>query len=788
MKRLSRCTMALAVSLLIVLPKKVAQGCGFYVWPGYYRFWLLQPDLTNQKDLSPFFFATTYIYPGESPAENRPFHYDQNIQEWRELVGKTATVKDIDAILYQTEPDTFLQHFEKLVKENSFARQLQLPKNKELLKYMQLSKKIETLTVNPDPWYENRYTDPAFDRLISEASALYTTTASPVIRLRIAYQLIRLYGYFGETKLLNKTYREKVAGVRSDSWIKAAAQYEQAIHAGFPEDDYLCSRVFDQTGYNRSYCLIRFRSNALEKTLAFATNEHERTVLYAMRMFNDPGKTLRNLKFIYNREPDYKELVFLLLREVNKTEDWLLTSKVTDFGPAMESWAVIRKESVPSNYERDKAYAIELREFVKQVIKEGKNKDRALLHICAAHLSFMLRDNAASRQYLDKASRLPNLPANVKTQLRIDDLLLSLETDPAFSNETEEKLMGLLSASNKKLGLHDPTVMKDQLILYTGKKLISKGQKAKGFLLLAKTGRIFGETAVGYKSIYEEIWEKAIPSDYDEMFQLMDKEQKNAFEDFVTKGHLRSAWAYYQLDRNQDSMRWDRNRLLNLKAGWYIQQDSLEKAATVLKQIPAAFWKKYPFADYIQGDPFYLDMYQPYAVTTGERSYNKPQIIDNMLQLKKKITEDKSKAALYYYKLGNAYYNMTYHGKHWLMSKPWWSATETGEYDTYAKASDFNNNYYGCERAKQYYLMALRETSDKKLASLCVLMAGKCQENNQEYLLALQKKWSNSRNPRNPNPYMTLLKQKNMNTTYYKELIEECATYASFINRLNKQY
>jgi hypothetical protein len=41
--------------ILLLLPKKTAQACGFMVAPGEFRFWLMQPDLTNESDLTPFF-------------------------------------------------------------------------------------------------------------------------------------------------------------------------------------------------------------------------------------------------------------------------------------------------------------------------------------------------------------------------------------------------------------------------------------------------------------------------------------------------------------------------------------------------------------------------------------------------------------------------------------------------------------------------------------------------------------------------------------------------------------
>ncbi len=148
------------------------------------------------------------IWP-QDPPDAAPFHYQQNVQEWKALVGNKANEQDIDTILYHTEPDAFENDFAQLTKTNSFVRALKQPQNRTLLQYMHLAKKIEAYAGNPDPWQENKYPDPNLDRLIKEAMALYNASTNTDIRLRAAYQLMRLYGYNGNGKLLTKTWEEK---------------------------------------------------------------------------------------------------------------------------------------------------------------------------------------------------------------------------------------------------------------------------------------------------------------------------------------------------------------------------------------------------------------------------------------------------------------------------------------------------------------------------------------------------------------------------------------------------
>ena len=76
------------------------------------------------------------------------------------------------------------------------------------------------------------------------------------------------------------------------------------------------------------------------------------------------------IKKIYATEPDYKNLSFLLLREINKIEDWLVTTKLTDFPQPSwydsYSWMFNDDQYKMINYKSDKTYANEFYNFLLQ--------------------------------------------------------------------------------------------------------------------------------------------------------------------------------------------------------------------------------------------------------------------------------------------------------------------------------------------------------------------------------------------------------------------------------------
>ena len=62
--------------------------------------------------------------------------------------------------------------------------------------------------------------------------------------------------------------------------------YKYAGQTGGIKGDYLYSKVFDRGDYNRSYCLMYFRSNRVDSIMMYAKTPHERSVIHDMKAMN----------------------------------------------------------------------------------------------------------------------------------------------------------------------------------------------------------------------------------------------------------------------------------------------------------------------------------------------------------------------------------------------------------------------------------------------------------------------------------------------------------------------
>jgi hypothetical protein len=442
------------------------------------------------------------------------------------------------------------------------------------------------------------------------------------------------------------------------------------------------------------------------------------------------------------------------------------------------------------NYKNDKIYAKELYNFIKRMIRDRVNKQQALLHLYASHVCMILEDGEAAAQHLQLAKSFRREPQNVQTQIRINTYLLHLEE--GFSKPAEDEFMQIMQTPAEKLGIYDPDIMKNQLVLYTAKKMIAQKDRARGLMLLARTNRALGQiTGLGYKDVYQEIEEKAIDTDYDQMLQILDKKKKSSFERFITQGHFRAPWETYYEEKEMEAdgnMNWSKNKLLDSKASWYIREHRLEEALATMQQIPDSVWHKHPYKEYLGGDPFFLDIYQSHVPALADkRQLTKKQVVEQMIQLQQLAKKDKRKAAWCYYQLGNACYNMSWHGKSWLMVKRWWSTNEDSPYSSDVIATPFNDDYFGCRRAKEYYNRAMEATKDKKLSSLCYFMKEQCEQHYQYY------RWLTKTNRHRDDDYPDTWKpdykkaaRTGIDVSYYKSLVQECELYQSFIQQYYK--
>jgi hypothetical protein len=147
--------------------------------------------------------------------------------------------------------------------------------------------------------------------------------------------------------------------------------------------------------------------------------------------------------------------------------------------------------------------------------------------------------------------------------------------------------------------------------------------------------------------------------------------------------------------------------------------------------------------------------------------------------------------------LGNSYFNVSYHGKDWMVFSYGKSCRE--EDDTYGhdykwanysfepNASRYGRTYYECSAAMRMYQQALgARPRNKELAACCLLMLSECEKLKGRYLSAKaagrRRTWSHDWFDRSKyySNYLALMRSRYGSTMVYNNSITECPDVAAY--------
>ncbi len=761
---------------VVSLVQEQANGCGWSIEGEQFRFWLLQPELADTRDLHPFYF-TTEIFNGPDVQELQEVAHRMNIAEWQATVGPGIPEDAIAQILYGIDPDEFWNNETKLFAGNAFLQRL-ITMGGGWREFIRYAKICEQLVNQSDPWGFQEKDVQRMRNAWNDGKKLLKKSEDPVLNARIAYQMVRLAFYAPDLKLdAQAVYDKDLAPLRGKTWLEPSAAFYVASMKENPDRDLAFSELFDRARDKRFRMTQLFVSSETENYITLAKTDQQRATLLVMRDLQHPGRALKDLKRIAAWDPGNTHLPLLLCREVNKLEDWLLTPTLTGYGSAIRLWSGNEDGLSEADVARvDLAYLQEVKNFIARILPQAAPDQRPLLMLLDGHLSFIAGDMPAVRVAMERVAKEPLASPEMIAQARVDLVLSGIMASPKLTDATREDLMELITLVNTSPVLAASSrMMLDQLHLYLGKKLIARGEMAEGAFLLARSERSYTSSVSSYcANARHMVFEQAASADYDHMIALLEKPDKTPFEQYLTGTEQhRDGWAY-DAERVAGA-ELTRNKLLDYKATWFLREGQLEQAAAVFKLIPDEFWTGSPYAMFAEDDPFVVNIEDPHNYNKGDSArYNKRTIVERMLALQSEADRDPAKWALNNYLLGNAYYNMSWHGKYWIMSRIGWSMWEMSQWNDRENSTPGDADYFGNQRALRHYEIALKTAKDPVLKALSCRMADECQRN----------WWAFSGEggmEEETNPYIGQLTDARSQEAY--SAIEDCSGYADFVAR-----
>jgi hypothetical protein len=728
-------------------------ACGWSENSETIRLALFKAEARDMQAFRPFYYTADYNQDYTPDPENKD--KIRNCSEWQKRLGADVPLNDIFVILYHSAPELFELARQNhtlgdVFPQNKFIRKILSEENKPILDYLSFAKEMEYLNFDSytrwERWEQvDRYGD--FSKQKGSVIQSYinhpdlvTTIHDLFLQKRYAFLLLRYNcqtNKYREALTIYHTYFEnKSTSSILDVWallFKAMAMDDLGDHL---HANYLYSLVFDLSDEKKLIALQCFnrKKEVIEKTLATTSRPSEKAVILAMTQFRNPGPALEMLKQINSLAPNSVYLPPLIMREINKIEDWLFTPKFTQYGPSIDlrnfkdwEYGKIREK----NLHHDLSYVNDLKLLLQQCHAHATIDYKDFLSISLAHLNFIEDSIAKGNEYLQLISAKAN--PSIRMQKSIDIILLALKSHDVASKTLKDLLLATVN-NLEFIGKKQPLAYKNlySLLRIASAEYEKINDYAIAGLLFTKSERYknqYESTKNGYDTDYsDDFYSKigyldrhATIRDMDKVLEILEKKAKTPFEKFLCSQPMGTSDAYN-----------------DLKGTIAFRNNNLTLAYKTFSKIQDSFWtKNYEFGYYLNRDPFFPRCWEWQQTKRPAYVFSKTKFVKELIDLTKESQKENKNQTEIFLKLGHAYYNCSYWGNAWMMVN-YGKAEYSFDVELFGSMLEQqklmqNGNYLNCSIAIDYYRKAWKLSKSREQKAEALYMLHICEYNKCEF-------------------------------------------------------
>ncbi len=284
------------------------------------------------------------------------------------------------------------------VKNNGMTKFFMTGKDLEALGYIMYAKQVEpNVTGGWSSWDPIERDTAKMGKLLKNGQQLYAVAKNNAIKLRFAYQVLRLAHYSKRYRECLRLYDELVKpnttpsalqdlcmGLKAGALMRLDRKAEAAV---------IFSQLFSKSELKRvsnymsfDWCVKRFDETNRNACLALCkTNEDKANLLGLFALGSNRGE-LAALKKIYQLSPNAALLEILTIREMNKLEEYYFTPALQFEKGAKQ--VSINYNTIDRNDTSYIAYGKETKELVSFCQQAASNRavtDKGLYALAAAH-------------------------------------------------------------------------------------------------------------------------------------------------------------------------------------------------------------------------------------------------------------------------------------------------------------------------------------------------------------------------------------------------------------------
>lgn len=737
---------------ITVLSSKFLFACGYYPFGEDLRFSFLNPNVFNIYSFSEFNYSTDSFYPGIKYPDNYIFPNDAL---WIKYCKNKVDNASICDLVY----DMNIKDINSK-SSNKMLRYLFKVNDLEAIEYIKFAKSCEYgNTWIDDPWERRKViTLPKRIKQAEKAIELSQKCKSNEIKQRYAFLAIRLSYYNQNNNKINSIFKNNFENTKDKNIIYYWSLYFRTLAE---KNSALCNfyaaQVFANATDKRFQVIQQYNNTIqIDEALKYAKTNNEKANVYLIAGIKNHHKSLEYIKKINALNPHHEGLNFLLLREINKIEDWIFTPYYTLFKPSLELDDDDSTRKTFNNIKSDRKYANELLAFINS--KQCKNtEDLRVLKTCKSLLLFATKNYKKSLVEISNLKKLEHKNDSLTKQLEAIEalnLVAIQKYDSAHITQRLEKLI-FKHKENRKL------------LFAIGKEFEFKNNTTDAAVL-------FSTLKYHYPNLYDGVYWKTIKNKentysdyYENYFDYVDaiytpNQTKNLIDNIKANSNKSdnfSNWKYGLIKK-------DILMLYDLLGTKYIRQNKLKSALT--------YFKKANSEKILCDNPFFKLKNTPSFIKLDQNlKFNKYSITKELIKNINKANNPKEKDKDYYYFLvANCYYNMTQYGNISMMRRYY-----TVSYGNESVIED-EKEFFESNLAKKYYQLSYTHAKTKKFKALCLRMIARCEKNkilwNKKHFI-----YESNLNDIQNSYYLDL---KNNYPNQYKELTSNCNYFSQYFN------
>lgn len=747
----------LTLSVTLALAAEPAKACAWDDTYGSRFYSFFPPALNNFKALEAFHFSYDRLYNYDllEPQAST----NANLSDWQKYFGKSADQAQLLELVYGSEAEDLRGTLSFIdgkrgnpvpkFKDMPLMTELKAGKYREAIEYLYFAKQTEPLVVGYDSWEEEEAANPKdAEKRAEEALSALRKAKAPLIKLRYAYQAVRLYHYHGFEKEAIRTFEAQVKPLKNTGSLiywwslsdyagahrNLGQEVEAAYNFGLVWENCPSRRI--QAWYGWRILSDEIWANVLDR----CQNDHERAVQYFLRAFSPDALAIEDIAMVAKLEPNSTLTELLIIREINKLEASILGWPYNQTKPFYQGFR-------PNEYDQSGTTISELHDFVKLTLRDAKLQDKDFWVLADAYLSFLSSDFTAAQSKLQAA--MPTLQPDAKLRASFIELAIRIATTRSANPASEASLYADVTKLRSQLDEENATHLAS--FLDEGMAWLYEQQKDQAKALLARNG-------------YYRLWEKSSVEQVDAMIEFAKATKVNPYQQML-------ATRMYENPLNS---------LTELRGTRLLAGRRFEEAVKVFESLPQDY-RKSSTSFTLKADPFQgrlVDIVHCDENGCEDNRYDKLSFAKRVLELQQKTVSDRANAARYHLELGHAFYNITFFGPAWQALDYFRSGGSWYYFGEHSEWYDFDPNNFDevidMELAEQHYNQAKELAKDKELAAEACFYAAKC-EQNRGYIAG-----------GDMNAYRDNFEQLNTTyryTSFAKQAVQECKYYGFYVNR-----